>query len=191
VDLNVKNTHKPAKGTLLLSEPFLQDEYFSRSVILLCEHNEESSFGFVLNNYLEVDLREISTNFPDIATRISLGGPVSNQNLYFIHTLGDKLPGSTLVTDSIYIGGNFDELVLLLQSKPELISCVRFFLGYSGWNEGQLDAELKENSWLVINEFKESEIMDSSYNDLWKDLITNQGGKYKMMANFPLDPRLN
>lgn len=191
INLQVNNTLKPERGRLLISEPFLQDEYFSRSVVLLCEHNDEGSFGFVLNNYLEVDLHEVSTNFPDIPARISLGGPVKNQNLYFIHTLGNLIPGSAPIADSIYLGGDYDVLVNQLQNDLALLKHVRFFLGYSGWSSGQLESELKEKSWLVVETFDEKEIMDTNLDSIWKDLLAQQGGKYKMMSKFPLDPRLN
>ena len=191
MDLTVNNNIEPTKGRLLLSEPFLQDEYFSRSVILLCEHNDEGSFGFVLNNYLDIDLYEVSTNFPNIPAKVSLGGPVKNQNLYFIHTLGNLIPDSTLICDTIYLGGDFEVLSKKLLDNPSLLEHVRFFLGYSGWNHGQLKEELTEKSWLVLDKFDTKEVMDTSYLDIWKDLMSQQGGKYKMMAEFPLDPRLN
>lgn len=191
LDLSVHNHIDPAKGKLLLSEPFLQDEYFSRSVILLCEHNEEGSFGFVLNNYLDIDLHEVSTNFPDIPARISLGGPVKNQNLYFIHSLGEMIPGSVLIADSIYMGGEYDILIEKILADLSLLKHVRFFLGYSGWNQGQLANELREKSWLVVDQFDSKQIMNTDYDSIWKDLMSSQGGKYEMMSKFPLDPRLN
>lgn len=191
MDLTVDNRIDPTKGKILLSEPFLQDEYFSRSVVLLCEHNDEGSFGFVLNNYLDIDLHEVSTNFPNIPAKVSLGGPVKNQNLYFIHTLGDLIPGSSQVCESIYIGGDFDVLTEKLIADPSLLKHVRFFLGYSGWNHGQLQDELKEKSWLVLDNFDTHEIMDTDYENIWKELMSKQGGKYQMMSKFPLDPRLN
>ena len=185
------NIYKPKRGDFLISEPFMNDPNFGRTVVYLCEHNEEGSFGFVLNNYLDVDLHEISTNFPDIPARISLGGPVKNQNLYFIHTLGHQIPGSIPVASSIFLGGDYDVLLEKLNTDLSLLKNVRFFLGYSGWSPGQLDNELKEKSWLVLQNFNEMDIMDTNLDSIWKDLMAQQGGKYKMMSKFPLDPRLN
>lgn len=108
-DLKVHNQLKPAKGKILITEPFLDDEYFSRAVILLCEHNEEGSFGFVLNNFVDFKMNEL-TEFPEIDTKISLGGPVGTKNLYFIHTAGNLLDGSILISDGIYYGGDFNQL---------------------------------------------------------------------------------
>lgn len=191
LDLEVENTQEPAKGKLLLSEPFMQDEYFSRAVVILCEHNDEGSFGFVINNYLDIDLHQFSTNFPDIPARISLGGPVKNKNLYFIHTLGELIPNSMPVGQNIYLGGDYDVMVEKVTADRELLKHIRFFLGYSGWSSGQLASELKEKSWLVIDEYDPQHIMDVEFDEIWKELMAQQGGRYKMMSEFPLDPRLN
>jgi putative transcriptional regulator len=191
LDLDVQNSLEPAKGRLLLSEPFMQDEYFSRAVVILCEHGEEGSFGFVLNNYLDIDLHEFSSNFPDIPARISLGGPVKNKNLYFIHTLGELIPNSIPVAHNIYLGGDYEVLIEKITENIDLLKHVRFFLGYSGWSSGQLDSELKEKSWLIVEEYDPQHIMDVEYDEIWKTMMAQQGGRYKMMSEFPLDPRLN
>lgn len=194
-DLNVYNTLEPQKGRLLITEPFMDNDYFQRSVILLCEHNEDGSFGFVLNNYTDIRLSQFE-NMAETEPycdefRISIGGPVSSKNLYYIHTLGDELPNSIHVIDNIYAGGDFD--VLKEKIAAGLISGnqVRFFLGYSGWIEKQLNGELKQNSWLVSDIHQTSHIMDVNYDSIWKDYMQRQGGKYKVFANFPKDPALN
>ncbi len=151
-DLNVYNTLDPKKGRLLITEPFMQNDYFHRSVILLCEHNEDGSFGFVLNNYTDVKLSEFE-NMHEVEGfcddfRISIGGPVSAKNLYYIHTLGDQLPDSIHVAGNIYAGGDFDLLKEKIANGQVTADQVRFFLGYSGWVEKQLNGELKQNSWL-------------------------------------------
>src|SRR5690606_35136793 len=122
--------------------------YFQRAVILLCEHNEEGTFGFVLNNYVDIELSQFE-GIPEFDTRISMGGPVSTKNLYYIHTLGDKLPGSINVTGNLYAGGDFEILKEMIASNQVAHNQIRFFLGYSGWVEKQLEGELKHNSWIV------------------------------------------
>ena len=194
-DLNVYNTLEPQKGRLLITEPFMVNEYFHRSVILLCEHNEDGSFGFVLNNYTDIRLSQFE-NMTEIEPydqefRISIGGPVSSKNLYYIHTLGDKLPNSIHVTQNIYAGGDFDTLKTLMADGKVSPDEVRFFLGYSGWVEKQLNGELKQNSWLVSEIDHQDDIMDVNYDNIWKDYMERQGGKYKVFANFPKDPAMN
>ena len=194
-DLNVYNKLEPLKGRLLITEPFMENDYFHRSVILLCEHNEDGSFGFVLNNYNEVKLSEFD-NMSDVEAncdefKISLGGPVSAKNLYYIHTLGDLLPDSIHVVADIYAGGDFDALKKLINDGKVKPNQVRFFLGYSGWVEKQLSGELKQNSWLVADIEDSADIMNVNYDGIWKDYMEKQGGKYKAFANFPKDPALN
>ncbi len=194
-DLNVYNTLDPKKGRLLITEPFMQNDYFHRSVILLCEHNEDGSFGFVLNNYTDVKLSEFE-NMHEVEGfcddfRISIGGPVSAKNLYYIHTLGDQLPDSIHVAGNIYAGGDFDLLKEKIANGQVTADQVRFFLGYSGWVEKQLNGELKQNSWLVADIDHSDDIMDVNNETIWKDYMQRQGGKYKVFANFPKDPALN
>lgn len=190
LDLNVYNKLEPKKGRLLITEPFLESDYFNRSVILLCEHNDDGSFGFVLNNYIDINLSDFES-LPDFDTRISLGGPVSSKNLYYIHTMGDAIPDSILVGEGIYAGGDFEVLKTLIREGGVQQDQVRFFLGYSGWVDKQLNGELKHNSWLVSEIHKASDVMNIHYDNIWKDYMSRQGGKYKAFANFPKDPALN
>ena len=190
IDLNVYNKLEPKKGRLLITEPFEESSYFQRSVVLLCEHNEDGSFGFVLNNYTDLDLSDFE-NLPQFETKIGLGGPVSAKNLYYIHTLGDKLSESIHITGNIYAGGNFEELKSLMSASIIKKSEIRFFLGYSGWVSKQLNGELKQNAWLVADVENTEEIMDTSNSTLWEDSMKRQGGKYKAFAHFPKNPALN
>lgn len=190
LDLNVYNKLNPEKGKLLITEPFLEGDYFQRAVILLCEHNEEGSFGFVLNNYVDIGLDNFE-DIPEFDTKISTGGPVSTKNLYYIHTLGDKLEGSIQVHKNLYAGGDFEQLKTLMSTGVVKRDEVRFFLGYSGWVEKQLEGELKHNSWLVSDIDNVDEIMDVDYQNIWNDYMERQGGKYKAFAHFPKNPELN
>lgn len=195
IDLNVYNKLDPAKGRLLITEPFEESSYFNRSVVLLCEHNEEGSFGFVLNNYVDVKLSDFeglpSADAVGFEPRIGLGGPVSSKNLYYIHTLGDQLAESVQITKDIYAGGDFEQLKNMLMAGTIKEGQIRFFLGYSGWVEKQLDSELKHSAWLVADIHDPSEIMDTTLSTLWTDYMTRQGGKYRAFAHFPKNPALN
>lgn len=190
LDLKVYNQLKPTKGKVLITEPFLEDEYFERSVVLLCEHNNDGSFGFVLNNYTDVKLEDIS-DFPIFETNISIGGPVGKQQLYFIHTLGEVITGAIKIIPGLYIGGDFEKLKA--QANLGLIKKdqVRFFIGYSGWTKGQLENELKENAWLVSKIKDIPNLMNSNNDKLWEEYMNYQGGKYKAFAQFPTNHKLN
>ena len=132
IDLKVYNNLSPEKGRVLITEPFLEDDYFERSIILLCEHNSDGSFGFVLNNYTELKLQDI-VDFPEFETKISTGGPVSEKHLYFIHTIGDEITDSIHIAGSIYMGGDFEQVKEKIKMGLIRPTQIRFFIGYSGW----------------------------------------------------------
>lgn len=191
LDITIKNKYKPERGRILLSEPFLVDDYFTRSVVLLCEHGPEGSFGFVINNYTDLSLMDINPKFPDIPMKVSIGGPVKPEHLYLIHTLDHEQIGGQHVVDNVYLGGDFELVLNMLQANSAILEHVRFFLGYSGWTSGQLADELEEKSWLVVPAPAATYIMDTSRDEIWKDLMQSQGGVYELMSKFPLDPRMN
>ena len=180
----------PKIGDILLSEPFLNDPYFGRKAVLLCENNESGSFGLVLNNFVDVKAEEIIVGLPDIETRISLGGPVSSSNLFFLHRCPD-LEGASEVVDGIFIGGDFDELKSKIAAGLSN-SEYRLFIGYSGWGVGQLDEEIKTRSWFVTKTSSQIIMSTSDENEeYWKSLIKSMGDGYGHIAEAPIDPSLN
>jgi putative transcriptional regulator len=190
LEFQPKNKYNPERGRLLVSEPFMEDPYFKRTVVLLCEHNEEGSFGFVLNKYIDVNIKDVIEDLPQMKSRISVGGPVKNENLFYLHTLGEELDGSKEVIPGVYIGGEFD--ILKERIKAGLVNekQIRFFIGYSGWEEEQLNGELKEGSWLVLPA-KGTDVMDTKQDDLWAQVLRDKGDGQSYFANFPEDPKLN
>jgi len=192
LNLSFRNDLKPRKGTLLVSDPLLDDQFFGRSVVLLCEHNQEGTFGFVLNNYVEIDLHRLDPQFPDISARISFGGPIARENLFFIHRFDNgEIPGAVKVADGIYYGGEFEPLTALLLQFPEKRKMVRFFIGYSGWSTGQLAEEMEENAWISVNNISTDMIFDTENNQLWKDCLEQQGEPFKLFTFFPRNPQDN
>ncbi len=189
-DITPDSDATPVKGQVLLAEPFLNDPYFKRTVIFLCEHNTEGSFGFVLNNYIDVELDQIMENVPSFGGKISIGGPVRNSNLYYIHTLGEEVEDSVEIIPGVFMGGNFETIRKMLVSGKVEKNQVRFFVGYSGWSPQQLENEIKTNSWFVTSVQKEL-VMNTDVSDLWKLIMGGMGKKGKMIANMPEDPTLN
>jgi len=190
LDFSFKNTKKPRPGSLLISDPFLDEEYFRRSVVLICEHNNEGTFGFVLNNYLDVDLHEVDKNFPDIQARISVGGPVETQSLFFIHSLGQQIEGSVAISETISFGGEYEQVQQLLKD-PSNKNRIRFFLGYSGWAKDQLKGELEENSWIVATNISTEDILNTQNNKFWEYCLEKQGERFKTISKFPINPQNN
>jgi putative transcriptional regulator len=181
----------PKKGDLLLSEPFLPDPNFARTVILLCEHNDEGSIGFVLNKPADVHLGELLDNASSRDDSVFVGGPVQQNALQFIHKNADLIVGGADIAEGLYWGGNFEQLITLLESDIIQKDEIKFFVGYSGWAAGQLKSELEMNSWIVYRNVSVEQVFDTSVESLWKEVLNSMGGKYKVISNFPEDPRLN
>jgi putative transcriptional regulator len=186
----ITNNKIAAKGLVLISEPFLNDTYFKRSVVYLTEHNENGSVGFVLNKSIELNVHDVIQDFPEIDAGISIGGPVNTNTIHYIHTLGDKIHDSIKVKDNIYWGGDFDSLKDLIYAGMVSKEQIRFFLGYSGWAEKQLDNELAQNAWLVA-EINPELVMKAEQSSFWNQLLEQMGNKYQVWANFPENPGLN
>lgn len=182
---------QPKKGKLLIAEPALTgDVSFNRSVVLLAEHNQEGSVGFILNkplNYSMSDLvDEIQVPFP-----VYNGGPVEQDNLYFIHKVPELISDSVEISDGIYWGGDFDTTVTLINERKISQNDIRFFLGYSGWASLQLNQELDSKSWIVVTNKYESDIIQKSTQAFWREKMMELGGDYLLWSNAPENPSLN
>jgi len=181
---------KPVKGTLLLSEPFLKDFYFSRSVVLLAEHNNDGSFGLIINKPIKVRLNEIVDNFPAFETNLFLGGPVKTDSLFVMHTLGNRIENSYRIMPGLYWGGNMDVIKNMIEDKKISNEDIRFYIGYSGWESKQLDRELEEKSW-VLTTAKSKGILFEPPEDMWSNYLKTLGKEYAQWVNYPADPILN
>ncbi len=189
LELDPPNPMPPAPGTLLISGPFLADPYFHRTVVLLCMHDTEGSFGLVLNRPLEMGVADLMDDMPALPSPVGIGGPVQSSNLFFLHTLGPRIEGSLPVVDDLYMGGDYAQLRDMLKAAPKLAKHVRFFVGYSGWGEGQLTNEVEQRSWLVHPATKQMVMRNAA--DLWASTLRAMGPAYAPLANFPEDPSLN
>jgi putative transcriptional regulator len=182
---------KPAQGLLLLAEPFMDSPEFRRSVILLTEHGQKGSMGFIVNRKLNITPAQAIDDFPKFEDMLYYGGPVSSDQLFYLHTLGSLLEGSIEILPGVYMGGDFEALKDMLHNKQVGPTQIKFFAGYSGWTANQLNKELKENSWIVAKGKAEHLFNNKDQEKLWKQVLHNLGGKYAMIAEFPEDPTLN
>ncbi|MGB3468475.1 MAG: YqgE/AlgH family protein [Cyclobacteriaceae bacterium] len=194
---NISNQQKPTTGDVLISNPMMGDPNFERSIIYLCEHSNEGSLGLVLNKPSKVSLDEVIDDIESDEVPLFVGGPVEQNTLHYIYSVNTDsiikkpLEGAKKISGDIYMGGDFDELKDIYLTLPFNTSHVKFFVGYSGWSEGQLQKEIEDNSWVVVKDPPASDIFNSSSRIHWKDMMTELGGRYKMMSNYPVDPRLN
>jgi putative transcriptional regulator len=180
----------PAKGKILISEPFLPDTFFSRSIVYLTDHSPQGSVGFILNKKIDLKLSKAITGFDGWDEHLNMGGPVAPDTIHYLHTMGDMIPKSVLVEDNIFWGGDIDSIRDLVASGGITRAQIRFFLGYSGWSAGQLERELKEDSW-VIARVKPEIIMNNRGEDTWKSVLRSLKNKYRIWADFPDSPEMN
>lgn len=181
---------KLSPGILLIADPFLKDPNFARTVVLLCEHQDQGSFGFIVNRPFEQKLDEL---IPDVLIPnipVFLGGPVQMDTVHFIHQLPDLITGGAEVSPGLYWGGDFAAAIQLVNSNSDEARKIKFFIGYSGWSEGQLQGELDDKSW-ILSAITPALLFSSEGQEIWKQSLRNMGHSFAMMANFPIDPTLN
>ena len=184
------NNVLPSRGKILISEPFLRDVTFGRSVILLIDHTEEGSMGLVINKQLPLLLNDIIMEFKYIdEIPLYKGGPIATDTLFYLHKLAD-IPGAISICKGLYLNGDFEEIKRYILQGNKISEHIRFFLGYSGWESEQLSNEIRENTWLVSEE-KKSYLMKSDTKDMWRKALEKLGSKYETWSRFPQVPTLN
>jgi putative transcriptional regulator len=190
----IKNieTHfeKPQRGDVLLSEPYLDDYFFRRSVVLISDHNEEGSVGFVLNRLVDLHTNDVipgllAHNFP-----LLFGGPVEPNTLHFIHKVGEIVEGSQLIANGIYWGGDIECVDMLLKRNIATPEEFKFFSGYSGWAAGQLDDELEHKAWW-IGKGGFDIVFDKDLDNMWRKMVRQMHQQFAYMANAPEDRSWN
>jgi putative transcriptional regulator len=178
-------------GSLLLSEPFMHDCDFTRTVILIIEHDESiGTCGLILNKPTSIEIKEMFLNFPESDHRIFVGGPVSQGTLHVITQGLGELSDSIHLGHGFYYGGAYDELSELVTERIAIPTNSRFFLGYTGWHYHQLKKELEDKTWMVANPDK-SDILLASPTTMWQDVVLTLDDSFSIYANAPLDPSLN
>ncbi|HVW95807.1 MAG TPA: YqgE/AlgH family protein [Mucilaginibacter sp.] len=180
-----------AAGRLLISEPFMMDPNFKRSVILLTEYSEAGAMGFILNHASEFLLGDILPDLSYSEIPVYVGGPVSGNTLHFIHRCPEKIDDGIEIADGIYWGGDFEAVKELITGYQLNAEEIRFFTGYSGWTPQQLDDEIKEGSWIVANAQGGDTVFSQNDETLWREVVISLGQRYAHIANFPEDPALN
>ena len=188
----VKMNAKLSNGKLLVADPSIIGDFsFARAVILLADHNDEGSVGFILNKPITHDLR---TFVPEISQPFSVfeGGPVDQDRLYYVHSRQDCIPNSKPISKELAWGGDFDVIKAMINSGELSSDEIKFFLGYSGWSCDQLKDEIKQKTWIVLDDGdKKANISTSNDASFWKSKMMRLGGRYILWANSPSHPHLN
>lgn len=184
------NNVPPRAGKTLLSTPFLDDVYFQRAAVLLVEHNEEGSLGFMLDKALDRKVGYFLEDIKNFDASVFVGGPVEQDRLNFFHSKGDMLENAIPIIPNLWLGGDIQETMDLINAGMIRKEDIRFFIGYSGWTGGQLDEELKRNTW-VVSSLTSEEIFHQAHGKLWEIGLNRLGGNYKYWEKFPPIPEMN
>ena len=188
----VKVNTNLSNGKLLVADPSIIGDFsFTRAVVLLADHNDEGSVGFILNKPMSHDL---STFVPEISQPFSVfeGGPVDQDRLYYIHSRQGCIPNSKTISKELAWGGDFDVIKAMINSGELSSNEIKFFLGYSGWSCDQLKDEIKQKTWIVFDDGdKKTNISTSNDASFWKSKMMRLGGRYILWANSPSHPHLN
>jgi putative transcriptional regulator len=177
-------------GKLIIAEPFMLDPHFKRSVVLLTDHSPEGSIGFILNKMLDMRLNDVIADFPEFSAPLFYGGPVQTDSIHYIHNVGDLLDGSTRISSGVYWGGNWERLKFLIEAKLIEPKHIRFFIGYSGWTEGQLNSEYQEGSW-ILGDMHANYLFNAQPHTLWRTVLQHKGDAFSIIADMNEDNNLN
>ena len=181
----------PTRGKVLISQPFLCDKLFGRSVVLLIDHNDDGTMGLVMNKPFPLKLSEFFDNFTCWRTiPVYWGGPLGMDSLFYLHTI-ENIPGALPVRKGLYVNGNFEAIKDYINQAESIEGRIRFFIGYSGWASGQLIEEINNDSWIISRENTESLMNEKGTENLWQTALSKLGGKYEIWSRFPQIPTLN
>lgn len=183
----------PRAGSLLVAEPFLRERYFHHAVICLVDYEPRgSAMGIVLNNRTNYTLQDLLPSVK-VGTPVPVycGGPMSCDRLYFIHTLGELIPSSREIVPGLYIGGDFDTMLSIINDGYAIDGNFRFFLGYSGWGVEQLDEELLKCVWAVTEIPSVCNLLCGEEDSYWHQIVRSMGDRYRGWLYHPRNPHSN
>jgi putative transcriptional regulator len=177
------------KGKILISTPDSSGDIFSRSVVLITEHNENGAFGLILNKKnLNMSSRLLDIfGFP---VELYEGGPMENDKVFFI-LKGQKItPNYSEINDDFYLTEDIDAVVTSIVESRINIDDIKVFSGYSDWGAMQLESELQNKMWTIVDVYNLDYTMPNDQN-LWKKIMQNLGGEFLLWANAPENVNLN
>lgn len=178
------------KGQLLLDDGKLRGSFFHRTVILICQHDADGAFGLVLNRTTSHTVGDaLAANLAECIRQqpLHLGGPVQPQAMTYLHT--DLLVPDANVIANLRMDQSMDTLMELGDSFSPTRQ-IRLFAGYAGWSPGQLEAEMKRDTWLT-HPARLEHVFHPNPDALWKDVLAEKGWKYRLIAEAPEDPSWN
>jgi len=177
------------KGKILISTPDISGDIFSRSVVLIIDHSESGAFGLILNKK-NSKMSNRFKNFFDFEIEVYDGGPVENDKVFFI-VKGKKVTENfTEINDEYYLTEDIELIINAVLQNEISIQDVKIFSGYSGWSASQLENEVLQKVWTVVDVYNLDYTLPNDHT-LWKSIMQNLGGEYLLWANAPEDISLN
>jgi putative transcriptional regulator len=177
------------RGKLLIASPVLVDPNFARTVVFITEHNSEGAMGIVLNRPSESEVGEVVPQLSEVAPPedpVYVGGPVQPAALVVLAEFSDPSVAAWIVVADVgFVSAEADTAELAESTRRG-----RVYAGYSGWGEGQLEAELEADSWIVEPPMP-AELFPEDPESLWSDVLARKGGQYGLLARMPEDPSVN
>jgi putative transcriptional regulator len=138
-------------GNLFTASASMDDPHFIGADIFIAEYNEQGAMGFVINKIFERPFNALTEFAGSPGFPLYTGGPVDNEHLFFLHRRNDLIPGGTLVAGEVYLGGDFKQAIAYINDKTLGEANIKIFIGYCGWDRGELEAEIEEGSWILKN----------------------------------------
>jgi len=174
-------------GSILIAQPFWQDERYRRSVIIILNHDSAGSTGIILNRQTTISVKDalpaITRNLP-----LNYGGPFDTHTISFIHT-NPEVPEAIYLGNELFWGGDFEYLREMIRNGQIDFRKIKFFAGFVEWNEGELESEISESKWWK-SEITSQGLFTASAEELWSHELLTDGNMYGMLDELP-DPSLN
>ena len=177
------------RGKLLVAAPSLQDPNFSRTVVLIAEHNDEGAMGVVLNRESEIEVEDAAPALAELVepgALVHTGGPVQPTAVVIVAEFDDPGDAAALVLEEVgFVAADAD-----FDTLETDVRRLRVFAGLSGWGPGQLESELERDDW-IIEPATVEDVFAQDAEALWSAVLERKGGQYALVARMPLDPSLN
>ena len=185
--------HQYGKGSFLIANPVLPDTNFSRTVILLCNHDEQGSFGLVVNKSAGIEPSQVFANIDVLSSyqnKVYVGGPVSQEQLFYLVQSEAMIPELDLVCEGVYLGFQWEMLETVYNRMENPEASIRFYLGYSGWGPGQLAGEMDRKSWLTCDASQRYTFYSDEHK-IWASVVQSMGKEYQYLTQAPVNPQWN
>ncbi len=186
----MKKPNKLKVGSILVSGPLLEGEYFHRSVILILDYDNKGTMGIVLNKVLEVDINQVVPSLSCKPFLMNSGGPIAENRIFFLHNIPGVISDSQEIGHGVYWGGQEDDIKKYFSDLSFDEQRMKAYIGYTGWDVGQLEEEIKQGSWTVLNGCSDL-FFYLNPDEMWVKMVEKLDKKFHLWLRFPKDSMMN